>query len=46
VRKNVCAETRVKVERILRLRGYLPDLLARTVEAARKLAELAAGWAA
>jgi type I restriction enzyme R subunit len=47
VRENVRAEIRVKVKRILRLRGYPPDAQARAVETVMKQAELlAAEWAA
>jgi type I restriction enzyme R subunit len=47
VRENVRAEIRVKVRRILRLRGYPPDKQAQAVETVMKQAELlAADWAA
>jgi type I restriction enzyme, R subunit len=47
VRENVRAEIRVKVRRILRLRGYPPDKQAQAVETVMKQAELlASDWAA
>ncbi len=47
VRANVQAAIRVKVRRILRLRGYPPDQQARAVETVMRQAELlAANWAA
>jgi type I restriction enzyme R subunit len=47
MRENVRAEIRVKVRRILRVRGYPPDQQAHAVETVMKQAELlAAEWAA
>jgi type I restriction enzyme R subunit len=47
MRENVRAEIRVKVRRILRVRGYPPDQQAQAVETVMKQAELlAAEWAA
>ena len=46
VRENVRAEIRVKVKRILRMRGYPPDRQEKAVETVMKQAELlAAEWA-